>query len=131
MTDTYTLETLSKMSLEQIMEKMNHQEKVIKMIDEDTWADQETISKLKKQIKTLTAAKPKKIRIKGTKKELLNYLDRTEEELLSVLSNSWSFCDEKTMEGILESYENQEIKLRPKMLKDMRGIVEKVFPKHC
>lgn len=107
MTDTYTLKTLSKMSLDQIMKKMNHQAEIIK---------------------TLTAAKPKKIRVKGTKKELLNYLEGTEEELSNILANSWCFSDKETMEDILKSYENQEIKLRPEMLKKMREMVRKVFP---
>jgi len=84
--------------------------------------------KLKKQIKTLTAAKAKKIRVKGTKKELLNYLEGTEEELSNVLANSWCFSDKETMEDILKSYENGEIKLRPVMLKKMREMVTKVFP---
>tara|TARA_R110002126_G_scaffold112945_2_gene251338 strand:- start:652 stop:1035 length:384 start_codon:yes stop_codon:yes gene_type:complete len=127
MTDTHTLDTLSKMTMIEIMEKMNKQEQTIKMLDEDAYNDASTINKLKREIEELKNKKPKKRRIKGTKKELVDYLDRTEEELLRVFENVWSFSDRESMERMIKNYENEEAKLRPTMLKDMREIAEGMF----
>tara|TARA_B110000908_G_scaffold7444_1_gene9271 strand:- start:791 stop:1174 length:384 start_codon:yes stop_codon:yes gene_type:complete len=127
MTDTHTLDTLSKMTMIEIMEKMNKQEQTIKMLDEDAYNDVSTINKLKREIEELKNKKPKKTRIKGTKKELVDYLDRTEEELLRVFENVWSFSDRESMEHTIKNYENEETKLRPTILKDMREIAEGMF----
>jgi len=127
MTDTHTLDTLSKMTMIEIMEKMNKQEQTIKMLDEDAYNDASTINKLKREIEELKNKKPKKRRIKGTKKELVDYLDRTEEELLRVFENVWSFSDRESMEYVIKNYENDEAKLRPTMLKDMRERAEGMF----
>jgi len=127
MTDTHTLDTLSKMTMIEIMEKMNKQEQTIKMLDEDAYNDVSTINKLKREIEELKNKKPKKRRIKGTKKELVDYLDRTEEELLRVFENVWSFSDRESMEYVIKNYENDEAKLRPTMLKDMRERAEGMF----
>tara|TARA_R110001599_G_scaffold90507_2_gene238500 strand:- start:478 stop:906 length:429 start_codon:yes stop_codon:yes gene_type:complete len=129
MTEAFTLETLSTMTMVQIINKMNKMQKTIRILDADAHKDIQTINYLKKENKKLMVAKPKKTRIKGTKKELVGYLDRTEEELLLVLHNVWNFSNLEAMEYIMDSYETSEYPFRPQLLKDMNDMIHRCT--HC
>ena len=124
---TFTIEILSKMTMVQIMEKMNKQEQAIKMLNEDATNDRETIKiyigenedlsdevdKLTNKMDRLT--KPKHRPIKATKSDLQGWLHETESLLTSVIATNYSNADEdqiNTMFDVADGRYNN--KLRPK-----------------
>ena len=136
MTDTYTLNTLSKMTMVEIMNQMNHYRELsisnhrdkielIKKNDEqfNKHMDEkkELNAKYSIEIKELKnkLTKPKRKQIKATKSDLQGWLDQTERQLMSVIDTNYSNADPyeiNTMFDICDGRFNN--KLRP----EFRGL---------
>ena len=122
-----TIQQLSTMTMLEIMEKINKQDEVIKMLNKNATNDRETIKiyiseneELDDQVDKLTnkmdrLTKPKRRQITARKNDLQEWLKATEDILTSVISTNYSNSDEdqiNTMFDVADGRYNK--KLRPK-----------------
>ena len=122
-----TIQQLSTMTMLEIMEKINKQDEVIKMLNKNATNDRETIKiyiseneELDDQVDKLTSkmdrlTKPKRRQITARKNDLQEWLKATEDILTSVISTNYSNSDEdqiNTMFDVADGRYNK--KLRPK-----------------
>jgi len=107
MTDTYTIEMLSKMTMVQIMEKMNNQVRIIKMLDDDAVNDKKIINKL-------TKPKPKRKQIKATKSDLQGWLGEAERQILWMIETNYTYAEPDVINTMFDVCDGRfNNKLRP------------------
>ena len=93
MTDSYTIDTLSNMTMVEIMEKMNHYRELSISNHNDKIELIKKNDELLNEINKLTNPKPKRKQIRATKAKLLEYLGETESLLKSIVRTNYSNGD--------------------------------------
>ena len=142
MTDTYTIEMLSKMTMVEIMNQMNHYRELsisnhrdkielIKKNDEqfNKHMDEkkELNAKYSIEIKELKnkLTKPKRKQIKATKSDLQGWLDQTERQLMSVIETNYENAEPYIINYLFDTVDGRyNNNLRPQF----RGIRVRGYP---
>mgnify|MGYP003631240733 CR=1 FL=1 len=115
----FTIEELSKMTMVQIMDSMNHYRK----LSISNHNDKIELIQLKKKMYKLT--KPKRKQIKATKSDLQRWLGSTESVLMGVIETNYANADPYEINSMFDEVDGRYNKrLRPQF----RGISISGYP---